>query len=527
MIWWIACHSEPDADLLVRGAIHPDADRTATAMAVRDGVIVALDDDAEALRGPETKVVDATGKHVYAGFEDAHTHLMGGAFALDRLMLLGSPSMETMASKVEKYAADTPDEPWIVGYGWLPDNIESPDRAPIDAVVSDRPVILVSNSGHMAIVNGFALDRVGITASTPDPSDGKIGRYEDGTPNGYLEESAMELVSGPLLAAYDDAALSAALPERLSAFSGSGLTGIHEIVAVPGLAIGRPWIYTALEDAGQLPLRVTWYAPVFDIADLEVIDGDRDIATGERVQFGGVKVWVDGSMSNSEGWVDEPYEGTESVGTHYFTQDELNAIVLRTEELGMDIKFHVNGDAAVHSALDAVEYARTERGELHQRHVFEHAVLVDPPDLARMQELGVIASVQPTHILAAKLGDVADNLGERFDNAYDYQAFTDGGVPMALGTDWPVWITQNPLNIIWAAATAQADTHHGMTVGEAIRGYTEGSAKALGRESELGKLDVGYLADFVVLGADPQAVDPKAIPDVAIEQVFVGGVQVK
>lgn len=527
MIWWLACQGEPDADMLVRGTIHPDVDRTASAMAVRGGVIVALDDDAEALRGPDTDVLDVTGKHVYPGLQDAHTHLMAGAFALDRLMLLAAPSLDSIAKQVKKYAEEAPGEPWIVGYGWLAENISDPDRAPIDAVVSDRPVILVSSSGHAAIVNAVALELAGITASTPDPTDGEIGRYEDGTPNGYLSESALGLVSDLLLSAYDDAAMSAALPGRLSDFSASGLTGIHEIVAVPGLAIGRPWLYSDLEEGGALPLRVTWYAPVFALDDIEAIDAERDVASGDLVRFGGIKVWVDGSMGSSEAWVDEPYVGTESVGTHYFSAEQLDAIVLRAEELGMDIKFHVNGDAAVREALDALEHAREARGELTRRHVFEHAVLVDPPDRLRMQELGVIASVQPTHQVASALGDVADDLGERFGEAYDFQAFTDAGVPMALGTDWPVWPSQQPLLVTWTAATSQAESGHGMTVGEALRGYSEGSAKALGRDSELGQLDVGFLADFLVLGGDPQAVPVADVPDVPVEQVFVGGRKVK
>jgi predicted amidohydrolase YtcJ len=286
-------------------------------------------------------------------------------------------------------------------------------------------------------------------------------------------------------------------------------------------------LYTALEDAGHMPLRVTWYAPVFKIEDMDGIADEREGAERELVRFGGAKVWVDGSMGSSEAWVDEPYVGSESVGTHYFTQEQLNAIVLRAEDLHLDIKFHVNGDAAVRSALDAIENAQTVNGGLTQRHIFEHAVLVDPDDLARMQQLGVIASVQPTHQVASALGDVADNLGERFDAAYDFQAFTDIGVPMALGTDWPVWPAQQPLLVTWTAATSQEDTHHGMTMREAIRGYTEGSAKALGRESELGKLDVGYLADFVVFGADPQGVDVAEVPDIAVDQVWVGGREVK
>src|SRR5688572_3552756 len=118
MIWVLfACHSAPDADLVVRGTIHPDLSRTATAMAVTDGRIVALDDEAEVMVGADTEIVDATGKHVFPGFQDAHTHMMAGAFALDRLMLLASPSMESIARQVGEYAEEAPEEPWIVGYG--------------------------------------------------------------------------------------------------------------------------------------------------------------------------------------------------------------------------------------------------------------------------------------------------------------------------------------------------------------------------------------------------------------------------
>lgn len=524
-LWALACAPGEPADTIVSGGtIAVDAATTTTALAVRGGVVVAIGDDAEALAGPNTARVELAGGYVMAGFEDTHTHLLPGSFAMDRLLLLGTASMSNIANALDAYMDEVPaDEPWIVGYGWLSETAGEPDRSRIDAIVSDRPVLLVSNSGHEAIVNAKALELAGIDADTPDPIDGRIGRYEDGTPNGYLVEGAVKLLSDLVLDAYDDERLAAALPRRFEEFGRSGITGLHEILAAPGFAVGRPWIYADLEAAGQLPMRVTWYYPVFGPDDVDAaVAAAAATPDGDLVRFGGVKLWIDGSMGSSEAWVEEPYLSG-GTGSAYFTPERLLETVRRADDQGVQLKVHANGDAAIDAILDALEVVANDGG-LSKRPVIEHCVVPDEDDLARLAALEIPVSVQPTHWIGARFGETAKELGsERWEHAYDYEAFRSHGIPMSTGTDWPVWPSQQPLLVSWNAQSR--DDGNGMTLDEALVGYTEVAGQVLGRGDELGRLDVGYLADFLVMSADPRAVETASIPDVAIREVWVGGLR--
>jgi predicted amidohydrolase YtcJ len=527
-----ACkHTEPADVLFTNGVVHlritdaevADLPVVTTALAVRGGVVAAIEDEALALEGPDTVKVDLGGGHVYPGFHDAHVHMLAGNFALNRLLLLGTPSMQSMANQVEDYAAGAPDEPWIVGYGWLSDTIDDPSGVPITAVLPDRPALLMNQSGHEAIINQAAMDAAGIDRNTPDPPGGTIARDENGDPTGFLVEAAVSLVSDLVLAAYDDATLSQGLVDRLRVFSSSGLTGMSEILAVPGFDIGRPWIYSDLEASGELPMRVTFYMPIFAMSDFDDIDEVRTQYDGDLVRFGGAKVWVDGSMGSGQAWVKEPYEGsTDDYGSHYWDTAGLTQVIAEAEARQVPLKMHVNGDAAIDTALDAMEAVATQNGGLEQRYAFEHVVLPSDSDFARMQALGVVASIQPTHYVAARLGDTAQALGERFDSAYDFRGLVDAGIPVALGTDWPVWPAQQPLLVAWNGVTSR-DEGQSLSLAEALVGYAEGGARAINREDELGRLEPGYVADLVVFAADPLAVPIDDVPDVAIQQVWVGG----
>lgn len=523
-----ACHHDEPADtLLTGGTIHLTVDTTTDALAIRGGVVAGIGDDARALEGPDTDARDLHGSIVYPGFHDAHVHLLAGSFAMDRLLLLGVTSMTRMASEVSDYAATAPDEPWIVGYGWLAENIPNPDGRPITAVVADRPVLLVSNSGHEAIVNQKALDLAGIDASTPDPPDGHIERDPDtGEPTGYLVEGAVSLLSDLVLAAYDDAHLSSALPEKLDEFSRAGITGVSEILAVPGFNIGRPWIYRDLDTAGQLPIRVTYYLPIFKPSDVATVAATGDTYDSDRVRFGGGKIWVDGSMGSSEAYVSQPYIGTTDHGVSYWSPSDLHDAVAAAEAAHIRLKLHANGDAAIGEALDAFEAVANENGGLTETHNIEHAVIPSDDDYARMNQLGLIASVQPTHYVAASFGETAHNLGaERFDKAYDYEAMVNAGIPLADGTDWPVWPAPQPLVVLYNGASNQPP--HDLPIVDGLRAYTEGGGEAVGRPDELGRLDVGYLADFVVLDVDPRTVDLAQLSNTTVQEVWVGGKKVR
>lgn len=518
------CDRTTAAEQLYTGAsFHLGDGAVVDAIAASQGVVLAVGDDARALVGDDTETIDLGGAHAWPGFHDSHVHLLAGSFAFDRLLLLGVSSMDLLVSKVEDYAATAPDEPWIVGYGWFTETLDGANGVALDAVLPDRPALLVESSGHAALVNSAAMERCGIGMDTPDPEGGTIVRDEaTGAPTGLLFETALGLCSTPALADYSDELLATGLVAAMEDFSDGGVTSVSEILATPGIDMSRPWIYRQLEADGLLPLRVFWYAPVFALADLDGLEAAGADDT-ERVRFAGGKIWVDGSMGTGQAWVSEAHaDDPDDFGQDFFPTEDLFLAVERAEELGIPLKLHVNGDAAVAAALDAFEAVAAANGGLRQPHVLDHAVLIAPDDLARFVELGLPASVQPAHYLGAQLGDVADQWGaERFDLAYDFAGIADAGIVLAMGTDWPVWPTADALVSIWAGTKADAGSE--LSVAAGIAGYTTGSAAAVGAQEWLGALLPGQVLDFVVTAEDLTAIDPDELTDVRITAVYIGG----
>ena len=513
--------AEPAEFVFTGGTIHLDTSSTTTALAVSGGLIVALGEEALALDGDGTRAIELGGAHLVHGFTDAHVHLLPGSFVLDRLLIMGASSMDSVLSSVARYAEDTPEEPWIVGYGWQSSLFdEEPIGVAMDDLGLERPVLLVDNSGHSALVNSIALAAAGIDASTPDPPGGEIMRDEDGEPTGWLKEEALSLVSEAALADYSDEAIGGGVASTLDEFSQSGLTGIADIMASPGFDAARPWIYADMEAAGELKLRIHYYTPVTSVADVARAAEYRGEYDGDLVRFAGGKLWVDGSMGTVEAWTTEPHlDDPEDYGSRYFDVETLTEIVFEAERLEISLKVHANGDAAVGAMLDALDAVDAAQS-LRQQYTLEHAVLLSEGDRARMAALGVAVSVQPTHALVGGAGDAPDLWGdERYAQAYDFTAFGEAGIPIAMGTDWPVWPSADPLVGVWAGT--QAD--HPLTTAEGVAAYTVGVAQSVDDPRIDGILAVGSLADFVVFDQDPLAIDPNELTGVQVVDVYLAG----
>lgn len=524
-LWLLGCPAEgPEmADSRMEGVIYLSASETTDAIAIRDGRVVAIGADAKAMA--VDSVVDLGTQVAVPGFHDAHTHLIPGSFVQQRLVMLGTSSMDSVLNQVARYAEDTPDEPWIIGFGWVYSLMDDLDGRRLNDVVSDRPVMVVDSAGHNALVNQAALDLAGITADTPDPDDGVIVRDpKTGEPTGLLQEGALTLVSAVALGAYGDDDFIDGMQQPLEQMTAAGITSISDIMASPGFNLAFPWIYQQLDAEGRLPLRVHYHVPVFSLDMIaEAVEFGQQYDT-ERVRMAGVKLWVDGSMSSAEGWMSEPLEGTDEYGSAYFTAADLIAVTEAAEAAGLRMRLHVTGDAAVTATLDAMETVAAANGGLQQQHTLEHVVLIQPEDRQRMAELGVVASVQPTHALVADLGSAPEAWGEeRFAEAYDMRALADAGVVMAMGTDWPVWPTIDPTVGLWAAVGLD---EHALSIAEALDAYTAGSGHAVGMSGELGCLFVGCLADITVLSDDPLTTEASALPELSVEDVYVGGVSV-
>lgn len=495
------------------------------ALAAQDGRVIAVGDDAAALSSEADEVIDLEGGNAVPGFHDAHTHVLAGSFVLERVVLLGTTSMSSVLSNVQAYDAANPDDPWIVGYGWTPQLLGDPDGRELN-VITDRPVLLMASSGHSAVVNRVALDRAGIDDDTPDPVGGTIVRDPvTGEATGLLIENALSLVVPLALDDYDDPALSGPLSRTLDDLADAGVTSVTEIMASPGVDMSRPWLYTDLDAAGDLPIRVNIYLPVLAIEDLATIDTERDDITSDKVRFAGAKIWVDGSLASLEGWTHEPFASTGTNGSHYFTIDELTEIVAEAEALAIPLKVHVMGDAAIDGILDAFESVSDSRGGLEQVHVLDHLSLLTPDARARMVAMGLVASVQPVSRTAASLGGWDEELDTwTLEEAYHFGPLGAEGVTMALGTDWPVWPVFHPSVTLWSA---MADTRQPLLSREQIvDGFTSGSATAAGAEGQ-GCLNVDCYADLVLVDVDLFNDPMGDVNRMVVERVWIGGEEVR
>ncbi len=513
-----SCAQAPTtADLLFHGGTILTANGETTAIAVSAGEIVAVGEQALAM--PRAAEVDLEGTVLGAGLHDGHTHLLAASFVNPRIVLLLVSSMESVAERVAAYGEAHPEEPWLVGFGWSEQALDIPDGRLLDQAIPDRPVLLIAGSGHEALVNTYALRLAGIDADTPDPPGGTIVRDpETGEPTGRLIEGAMALVVGQTLAAYSDATLFDDFASQLREAASMGLTSVSEILGAPGIDLIRPELLTALEQSGRLPLRVHWFVPVTSTDQLAAAAELRDQHPGDLAHFGGAKAWVDGALGGLEAWTRDEYQLRGGYGSHYLEQSDLEALLREGEALGVPLKLHAMGDAALEATIAALEAVDTTEG-LQLHHSIEHVSLLDDGLLNRLALLDVTASVQPISRALVSLSGVQHELEHwEVDDTYDQAALATAGVSLAVGTDYPANPNLDPMATL---AGVYGDHRAGaLTMDEALEGYTLGSARSAGLDGTLGCMDVGCLADFVQYSGNPRTEDPRTL---SVLGTWVGG----
>ena len=489
---------------------HDDAD----ALYVKNGRIEAVGkrSSVEPMAPDGVLRIDAKGGIALPGFHDAHIHMMSGGLTLVGLNLNDLRSVAAVAQALKTYAREHPGNGWIVGRGWQYDIVpggQFPSRHDIDRVVSDRPVLLDSYDGHSSWVNSLALALGKIDSATPDPPDGHIVREVDGsTPSGILLERAdaplQRLIPEP-----DHATKLEALHRAVLHCLGLGITSVDDITSdlqVFGL-------YEELRAAGKLPLRVTVSLPV--AGDIDSYEALRRNHASPYLRFGFLKGYVDGVIESATAYMLEPYDGRIDRGAPLLEPDQLQQLIERAETHGFTVGLHAIGDAAVRLSLDAFSAVpqRQSTGQIHGR--IEHIESLDPADLNRFRELHIVASMMPLHAIPS--GETPDegiwskNLGaKRLPHSFAWRELLDAGATLAFGSDWPV-MSADPLRGIAVAATRQNEAgqpaggwnaRQRITAREAIDAYTAGSAIAIGRGDELGRLTPGFSADLVLLAPD-------------------------
>jgi len=535
-----ACGPREDpATLVLRGGVvrtlAPDATPVA-ALAVRGDRIVYLGDDAGVARwvGPETEVVELAGRLVLPGFHDTHVHALDGGVGQADCDLHAASTPAALIDAVRDCAERAGGAPWIRGGGWDPTLFESgePARALLDSLIPDRPVYLTDATEHAAWVNGRALEIAGIDAGTRSPDGGGvIVRSPDGSPQGTLRESAMELVATHL-PTRTDAELRAGLDRALALAASLGITTLHEASADEATLRA----YADAEAVDPLSARVRLFVrvdPARGAGQVGDIVARRDRFPARLARIAGAKIFLDGVLEGGTAALLEPYLDRRSWSGDLRapSSDSLAALVAGLEAAGLAAHFHAIGDRAVRVALDAIEAGGSRT---RARHVIAHLQLVDPADLPRFFELGVVASVQPLWAQRdAYITDLTEpRVGpERSGRLYPIRSVLASGAVVAAGSDWPV-TTMDPLDAIEVAVTRRNEAaaagpswipEERLTVEDAVRAYTVAGAYAAGMEVDTGMLTVGRLADIVVLDQDIFEVEPTEISETTVELTVMEG----
>jgi predicted amidohydrolase YtcJ len=521
------------ADLAIVNAkvwtVNP-AQPTAEAVAIVGERIAAVGSEQEVHSwvGERTRVIDAGGKLLLPGFNDAHTHFMGGGFSLLGIDLRKAKNEEEFVRILEEYVSQLPKGKWVTGGDWDHEAWPSqkhPTKELIDPVTPDNPVIVNRLDGHISLANSLALKMAGITRNTPDPFGGEIVRDpKTGEPTGILIDNAQSLVYRLVPEPTEEEYLEAARAAMRHA-ARLGVTSVQDMASAQDFRI-----YQKLWRQGELLTRI------YAIRSIDVRDELRRVglqaAFGDAMlRTGAVKIFADGSMGAGSALFYEPYEDDPSTsGLAIQPEEELYEMVQEADAAGLQIALHAIGDKANHWALNAFERAIKANGRRDSRHRIEHAQVVRPEDLPRFREMGVIASIEPSHCID-DMRWAEKRIGDRTKYSYLFKSFVDAGARLAFGTDWTVE-PLDPMLGLYAAVTREFPEggpaggwypEEKITIEQAIEYYTLGSAYAEFQEHKKGSIQPGKLADLVLLSKDILTIPAREILSTEVEMTVLGG----
>jgi predicted amidohydrolase YtcJ len=510
----------------------------AQAVAVRGGKIIAVGKSADVrkLADGDTKVIDLEGCRVLPGFHDSHVHLLGGGLRLAQVALKDAKDEEEFGKRLKEWDAKLPKGRWMLGGDWDHDRAlggKLPDAALIDKYVPDRPVILRRYDGHVAVANSKALKLAGVTAKTADPDGGVIYRKRDGKePTGLLRDNAMGLVDR-LVPPPDVDAIAEAIKAALDLARSVGVTAVQDMDgsdAATRRILFR--LYQRLAKDDKLTCRVELRWPLAQWRAL----ADQGIEWGfgnDYVRIGGLKGFVDGSLGATTAKMFSPYlNEPKSTGVYVTPLGRMREQVEAADAAGLNVAIHAIGDRANAELLDLYAGVIKKNGKRDRRFRIEHAQHLRKQDYKRFADLEVIASMQPYHVIDDGRWAEGRIGKERCATSYAFRGLLDAGARLAFGSDWSV-APLDPLAGIDAAVNRRTlDGKHPkgwfpeqkITVAEAIEAYTLGSAYAAGRENALGSIEVGKLADLVVLSGDVLAKQQRdRIAATKVDLTVVGG----
>lgn len=518
--------------VLSGGSIVTAAGTRRAAVLVRDGLVAGLLTPAEGARLAAQGLAETRldGAFVLPGLADAHLHLTGYGAALEQADLTRAASWKEVVKRARRAAVGLPRGAWLLGRGWdqnlWPDR-RMPDRAELDNVFPQRPVLLRRVDGHAAVANAVALELAGIGRETKDPPGGSILRRPGGDPTGVLVDGAVGLVQR-FIPAPTEADIERWIVRSAGALLAVGLTQVHDA----GTTAAELEVLRRLESEGRLPIRV--YV-LLDGSDDALLDAELprgpELGPARMLRIGGVKLYADGALGSRGAFLGADYaDDPGNRGLQVTPTARLRKIVHWSSEAGFQVAIHAIGDQAVHRALDLYEElgARTCR---RLRHRIEHSQTVRPDDVKRFGELGVIAAVQPTHC-TSDMPWAPSRLGpDRIAWAYRWRSLLEVGTVLAGGSDAPVE-DPDPRRGLFAAVTRQRPDHspaagwnpaERVTPREALAMFTTGAAFAAHAEGWCGTLLPGAVADLTIVDRDPTAASPDDVLRMRVLRTIVAG----
>ena len=496
-----------------------------------DGKVAALlaKGDKEPVLAAGDYRLDAGGRTLLPGLIDAHGHVLSLGYQALSIDLSATTSLDEALEKVRVYAAANPRARWIRGGGWNQVSWKLgrfPTAAELDRAVADRPVLLSRVDGHASWANSLAVKAARVTLATKDPAGGRIERDLTGRPSGVFVDAAQRLIrhaapppTGP--------EAEAALAKALEIMASVGLTGVGDAGVSPA-----DWtLYRSFGDTGRLTARI--YTMAWGMEALDRIAPVRPLPWlyGDRLTMQAVKLFADGALGSRGAWMKTPYaDDPKNQGLQFNPDVKLQNWISRASFAGFQVAVHAIGDAANKQVLDAYALNAPTYGQ-GLRHRIEHAQVVAVEDLPRFKQLGVIASMQPTHATSDK-AMAADRVGEdRLAGAYAWKSLLNSGAHLALGSDFPVE-SPNPFFGLHAAITRQDNANQpaggwrpqeALSRVEAFAGFTTGAAYAEKMEDKIGTLEPGKWADFILVDRDIFAVPAEDIWKTTVDETWLAG----
>lgn len=492
--------------------------------------------DVRALVGANTKVIDAGGKRVVPGFHDSHLHFLGGGQQLARVELKDCKDEAEFGKRLKAFDENTPRDRWMLGGNWDHDRTfagKLPTSAVLDSYVPNRPVFLRRYDGHMGLANSLALKKAGITADTKDPPGGVIERLPDGkTPSGILKDNAMDLLD-KLIPEPDEAEIGEAVRAAMKACAENGITSAADMAGMSA-ATHRKYlrVLQRLAAKGELTIRLDVHSPIAFNSSVTAVGVEANFVN-PFVRIGGVKGFMDGSLGSSTAKMFAGYDSDPKTTGVYVTKPEtMKAFVKSADAGGLSVAIHAIGDEANAVLLDIFGEVAKANGPRDRRFRVEHVQHLRPEDYKRFKELGVVASMQPYHVIDDGRWAEGRIGAKRCASSYAYRSLLDAGAVLAFGSDWSVAPLDVLAGIDAAVNRRTLDGKHPngwfpeqkITVAEAVTAYTKGSAYASHQEAEKGTIAPGKFADLVILNRDILAkAEQDKLAEVKVDATVVGG----